>query len=861
MKPASSRKYGFNSTKGSSLIMMIVMITVLFLIASTLLFVVLSFFKLNKVYQASENLYFETSRATQVLAQQLELRIADIIENEIPDPITDYTSIFNEFGSAAGYSDAGELETMLSFYAGSADTAIQDDVNKALFDITFKLMVQDDPEASSILYHDATTTPDNNPALTYLQTTAMPAVTDPNPPNEKIFEVKEVAINTGLPADVRTEIVNWLSQNKSNYDNGGTDYDYYGGLDKYGTVVYTVQAENEKAGLGKKLEVKFQTSSHTFTDVIDTKYAAGVQGYNNSRFGKVLAATGNIDISGAGTVNLNGGIYAYGSLPADMTANIIDPASYGGIRFNGSQTVNITGDAITRGYLSANESNSTINITGHAVCDTLYLADDESDINFTVGTVGNNVNTSRSYLSTFDDIRAGSSDSHVRIVGSYFGLNEGSTSGVNKSSSVILNTPADSDPSDIRIDGQALIGGVTFVGNITRDIDGNTYAFRTGESTSIGNNFLLYGYRLDQSSLPAPESTSNPSYDVDVANDYPTWDVEDISGLGSTQLALLDPNASDQADIHKTHNLKSHFYHYIRLRESATDGRMLFNFQPSGKGIILNKNKRHYAPGIISAQAYPDSDGNGMAEGETLLSPLDTSTLAERFYWVTGTVPGITGKFESFDALPLDSNEYDEIMETEKTNAMRDVSFYKIYDDNAYTDSGINPNNGATREEEYTDKNGYLLGGLTTDTYMYNMDSDYFYFVTKDAKDIVIGTESDSLTPGITSSSDSTIKIRAGDIHGKSGIIYTKGNVEIKPDAAFTFDGVIISNGGNITIESDHEVNLDNSDIETTYNQPFFTEVRKFFAPGNEEELLEGSDVYIGSGQNARLVGKKLIKY
>lgn len=856
--------FGINectSEKGSSLITMIVMISALFIIASTLLFMVLSFFKLNKVFQASENLYFETSRVTQVLAQELEIRVKDIIEGiEVYDyagpeliPSTIYTPIFNEFGTGAGYSNAAELRDTLISYAGSVDPNIKDDISKALFDITFKLKVKDDSLNTSILYHDASTTPTSNPALTFIQSLA--TFQDSNPLGERNFVVEEIGTNTDLPTDVRNGIENWLADIKD-----GT-YDNYGGLDEYNTIVYSVLTENERVELAKRLEITFEACSQEFTDDIDTQDSAGVLGYNNSRLGKVLAATGNINISGTGQINLDGDVYAYGSLPSDMTANILDTADYGGIHFNSSQEVNITGSTVTRGYLSANESNSTINIKGHTVCDTLYLADGKSNIDFTIGTVGDDVrNANSSYLATFDDVRVGSSDSYLKIVGNYYGLNNGSTTNINKSSSIVLNAPVDSTPSYVRVYGQALIGGVAFAGNITRDIGGKDYAFKTGESASIGDNFLLYSYRLSESSLGAPTSSSVPSYNINEANDYPSWNIENFSA-GSTQLPLLDPNSSVPNDINKTDNLKSHFYHYIRLRESDPDGYLLFNFQPSGQGIILNKNKSHYAPGIVCAQAYTDSDGDGMADGETTISQLDPSSLQGRFYWLIGSVSNILNNFESLTAAPMDPTAYITKANAEKTKAIDEVSFYKIYNDNAYADSTINPNNGITTEDEYSDEGGFLIGGLTSNKYMCNENSDFFYFVTKDAKNITIGSAASNYsTGGIISSAASNININYADINGKAGIIYTKGNVTINPGADFDFDGVIISNGGNITINSNYEVSLSNSDIETTYNDPFFRDIRRFFAPGNEQELLEGTDVYSGSGQNVRLVGKKLLK-
>lgn len=847
------------SKKGSTLVMMVVMVSVLTIIGFTLLFIVLGFFNMNKLYQASEDLNYETERVGQVISQKLVEKVSSIIAGVAVQDGTNISQdtlklIHDKYDNSTHLQSLTDpihddgapydnLNTRLTNILDSASLSAgqKSDFLNALKDISFKLAVEAE-QPNSILsnnnaqvlarvkdggYFDDVTDSSGNLIFTL---TDHPSASPP-------YSALEIDKTQAVPG----EVWNWL-KDRLNDDECDSYVDYPVG-DQYGKIKYTVTTENEKLSYKKRMEFTFETTYTTFSpSSVLTANSWTINSYTNEKFSKVLAATGNITIQGVGAVALDGNVYAFGVLPTTMNDNIIPPTSFGGVIFDSdNQNVNINGNVITRGYLKANGGDSTINIRDSAICDTLLLAEDKSNIVLNIGTDLNNHS-----LSTFDDIRVNSPQgSSVRIKGNFYGLNDGSSGAnmgrINKSSSIILNTLGN---SYIRIDGQALIGGVAYASNITK----NSYAFKTGESVAIGDNFKVYSYKLDQATDPddIPTNASTPPYSIDQTNDFQTWNVANVSGIGFTQAVLLDPDYINPNSPAKTGNLKSHFYHYVKLHNTDADRNLLFPFNPSNTGIILNANKSHYAPGIICAQAYQDSNNDGEPDSGAVPA-------TGAFYLLNESLPSpLPSGFSSFNVPAMSEPEYITKIGTEKQNAIKEISFIKKYNDIA-----AEPNTGETKEAEYTDSGGKLNPAVPN--YIQDINSDYFYYIANEKKDIVIGDSTDYPNG----------KIDASSINNHSGIIYTKGNITIQPSASFTFRGVIIANGiytnppdaGNILIKSSSGVTIDNTNIETVYNKPFFAPARRFFAPGNiGSASVTSTDVYSSANKNVRLVDKRLVR-
>ncbi|MGE5474743.1 MAG: hypothetical protein ACM3UU_11040 [Ignavibacteriales bacterium] len=841
-----------NSEKGSSFIMMIVMISVIITIGFAFLFMVLTMFKLGKIYQASENLYFETVRGGQVISEHLTKRVNDFIAtnnginfNNISDAefVQVTANIYSYYSTEinAGLSPAAnrtitgfrnKVRSMLRNSGSTLTGSNKTNAKDAIKDIYIKTQIRDLLNTTN-----DNTILDSGSLMTYLQPVAgtkpIPNIVNANDATKYDFYLDTATITKNDSTDTGTWLTNFCScTSDANYNvANGLIY----GTGNYGKVDYTLKASNTVLNIQKEVKFTFEVASVPFaaSSINNNTYSAS--SYTNSKFDKLLAAYGELKISGGKNVTLNGDIYSYGNLPTDMTANIIDPNNFKGITIDGGGTlvnpreVNITGTAVTRGYIKAAADYLNLSIGKYAVCDTLNATDSaKRNINITIGpSTGADfarftdppyntiVSQTENYLSTFDDIRVDSPNSNVTVHGNYYGLNAGSSTGVNKSSSLILN----STTGTISIDGDALIGGVAFVSNIYRSISGNNYAFKTGESGAVGHNFKVYGYNFNAvDAAVRPDSGSTPPYGINQSGNsitmgFPVWTVKNISG--TSQIVLLDPDPNDPGSEAKTSNLKSHFYHYVKLKESQGD--ILFDYEPIKAGITLDESKTHYAPGIVCAN--------------------------NKYFWGHGATPDTTNfpvfpnryTFSDYQSYSSDAANPD----SKKSKAIRDISYIKVYDDTA-----SNPNSGESKETEYTDS-GATGKLIDISSYITRTDSNYFYYIRKNNTAITIGG----------AGSD----ILSNNINNHTGIIYTKGDITIDPTANFTFNGVIIANNIYINAE-DGSVTLNHNltDINSMYNSTItgIEDVKKFFGPGNIASLTGTSQSYSPAARFVRMINK-----
>ncbi|MCL6457793.1 MAG: ribonuclease R, partial [Gorillibacterium sp.] len=156
--------------------------------------------------------------------------------------------------------------------------------------------------------------------------------------------------------------------------------------------------------------------------------------FSNNLLTKALITGRDLIISGSGgNVNINGDVYAFGTLPnsAAFSQIIIPETLYGGIIINGpAKTVNIGGKAVTRGYIKLAADNVRFSTQNNVICDTLFV---QGGRNFS--TASSNLTTRNiridGNLSTFDDVKINGSGAYIYVGGNYYGLNEGSESYVN----------------------------------------------------------------------------------------------------------------------------------------------------------------------------------------------------------------------------------------------------------------------------------------------------------------------------------------------------------------------------------------------------------------------------------------------
>lgn len=206
-----------------------------------------------------------------------------------------------------------------------------------------------------------------------------------------------------------------------------------------------------------------------------------------------LTAEKNIQISGGKVTVFDGHVYALGGSSAvDSSDGITIEAGF--LTLEG-------GHLITRKYIKTIGNNGRLAVNGDVYCNTLAVDSDASNASITIGKEGANSRDKHRVL-TEDDIELNGRSSDIKIYGSYYGFSVGITNTLSdshdQSSALIINSPDIGTNSSISITGEAsdhdldtdpvgvVIGGTAY-------IDFNELQrFQTGESVSIGGNYLAY---------------------------------------------------------------------------------------------------------------------------------------------------------------------------------------------------------------------------------------------------------------------------------------------------------------------------------------------------------------------------------
>lgn len=878
------KTYQLNKSKeinvGSSLILMIMMISFLVIIGSTLLFMVVTFQKLNRIYLASEELYYFADKVNQQINYKLEGAIKDTLDNiEIFSPdysqISDNTLnlIYNymninyqsymvsECNISATDSTEGRKKInskLMGFMSSLPDESERAKFVKALYDVTFKLQV----ETNGILQQENALKKDSLAADGFTPengiTSVILAELLPEPIPAPPYKIKPFdGTNHGITIskEMPSEFDDWL---KDILKDGAVYQSYFAYTssninlsEKYEKLRYKITTENTKVGFQKTLNAVYEVSSNAFTDWdVASKESSTVSSLKNDKLVKAIATTENIEFTGDEDVSINGDIYSYGTMPTNMLAPITKEEDYGGVRFKGkNNNITITGDVTTRGYVLINENavSTDIDIGGRVICDTLNI--DKKATGSTLKVQGD--------VETFDDIRLSGSDSSIWIQGSYYGLNQGDTIGINKSSAILLNDIS----SKIKIDGETLIGGLAYVGTITQDITEGavtkTVAFRTGESTSIGDNYKLYGYRINPNGFTTPYE-----YVVNNATEFADWLVD-----GITSMSLFSPIVDESTGRTDREYKKAHFYYYVDKQNNDADGKIVYNFTPNNTGIILNKNKKHYAPGIVSAQMYDGDVYKNAAPDDPLIGGVSGKyyVLYNAYPWGGGAIPAgfdeLNVSAENTDGKPYTSDQYKrkikEIDPTDpnpptplKPQAITEINLLKVYDDAANRFDTL-PN----RSPEFTDAYGILTNNNNPNYERISQGTD-IYTVICNTPNKVINISQNSPIAG-------AININWNDIGTRKVLIYGRGNINLVAGSSNArLEGIVMSIGGNINIDtSNGKLDIVYDDTPITADDDEAKANRKFFAPGNTvKETANTADVYKNQSQNIRLIDKRLSK-
>lgn len=219
--------------------------------------------------------------------------------------------------------------------------------------------------------------------------------------------------------------------------------------------------------------------------------------HQNVLFNKALTTEEDILVEG-GNVIINGDIYAYGTQPEDKTLS----GDFGGVAVGGKKSgeLEVNGNIYTNSYVHTNGNNSSITVNnGDIFCNSLVVQQNK---------VGCDITINDGVVNTLDDLELNGKHSNITINGSYYGFSEGLT-GHNESSSIVINSPdIKSNHSSLIITGEEvddhqpdlpLVGNNNYVngtylgGTVYIHLLGNT-AYQTGESVSVKGNYKGYTY-------------------------------------------------------------------------------------------------------------------------------------------------------------------------------------------------------------------------------------------------------------------------------------------------------------------------------------------------------------------------------
>ena len=204
--------------------------------------------------------------------------------------------------------------------------------------------------------------------------------------------------------------------------------------------------------------------------------------------GKAITADGNMNVTG--NVSIKGDIWIKGNQENIENPNYVFDKYRGGVVVDNS-TLNIDGNIYTANTLQL-KNNTNVTVTNDIYALNTYVGKDNTD-----ATSSNNILNVNKNLVVNNDLALNATESSINIDTNFYGINDKTTVAdtaekAMKSSSIIVNEiglKEDNTPtSSITVNGDSYIMGVAYI-NAT-DNEGNKY--QTGESVAVKGNYLAY---------------------------------------------------------------------------------------------------------------------------------------------------------------------------------------------------------------------------------------------------------------------------------------------------------------------------------------------------------------------------------
>ena len=256
-------------------------------------------------------------------------------------------------------------------------------------------------------------------------------------------------------------------------------------------MVFSIESTFTDENIEKKLAAKYEIKIPKYNIPYYTE--SSVLSVNrNVGWSKAIAAEGDLK-SYEGSLRINGDVYVKGN-----------GGTFGGISTMSDNTqIIVNGNISSMKNIQTASSDSVIQITGNVYADDFQVAGKDEYDNpiqrsmLTVNRDDEDLNNTGSVY-TFDDLSLNGKSSEIYIENSYYGVSNGELSSKpDNSSSIIINTEDIGNGSTLTIDNEVIIAGTSYINVL---YEGNKY--QTGESVSVIGNYRAYSYQFISPSIP-----------------------------------------------------------------------------------------------------------------------------------------------------------------------------------------------------------------------------------------------------------------------------------------------------------------------------------------------------------------------
>ncbi len=436
-------RYIFKDNKGSTLVILLIIITVFIMLGTAILSVAVSNYKMKIVQSnAKKNFYFAESGLDEAYG-----KMGEVFDSAVEE----------------GSKEVDTFMNILSIKANEILTFMKENEEIPLEYQTYLIYLNEDGSFNMDMVIEAQNTKFQETFTNYIE-------------GILFTELQDVS-------------------NYSFYTNGEfkiviqpiTSFDFETDRPLLFSIESTFTDQNIEKKLKAKYEIKipeYNTPYYTESSVLAVNRNVG--------WSKAIAAEGDLKAY-EGTLIVNGDIYVKGN-----------SGTFGGISTMADNTqIIVSGNISSMKNIQTASSDSVIQVTGNVYADDFQVAGKDDGDNtvqrsmLTVNRDDEDLNNTGSVY-TFDDLSLNGKLSEIYIENSYYGVSNGELSfEPDNSSSIIINTEDIGSGSVLTINNKVRIAGTSYINVL---YEGNKY--QTGESVAVKGNYRAYSYQFINPSIP-----------------------------------------------------------------------------------------------------------------------------------------------------------------------------------------------------------------------------------------------------------------------------------------------------------------------------------------------------------------------